>query len=108
MARGAGLFGFVHYFYWFNRRRLLEEPLEAWLSESSLDFPFCLMWANENWTRRLDGADSEVLISQDYRSQDEETLLADFARHFLDPRYIRIKGRPLLIIYRPTLIKDAA
>ena len=30
MARAAGLAGFVHYFYWFNGRRLLEGPLDAW------------------------------------------------------------------------------
>jgi hypothetical protein len=47
LARGAGLHGFVHYFYWFNGRRLLADPLEAYLAEPTLDFPFCLMWANE-------------------------------------------------------------
>jgi glycosyltransferase involved in cell wall biosynthesis len=108
MAKAGGIFGFVFYYYWFNGKRLLDKPVEAFLCDSSLQMPFCIMWANENWTRRWDGADSEVLISQDYRSQDEETLLADFARHFLDPRYIRLKGRPLLMIYRPMLIKDTA
>jgi glycosyltransferase involved in cell wall biosynthesis len=106
MAQAGGIFGFVFYYYWFNGKRLLDRPVEAFLRDSSLQMPFCLMWANENWTRRWDGADSEVLISQDYRSQDEETLIADFARHFLDPRYIRLQGRPLLMIYRPTLITD--
>lgn len=46
MAQQAGLFGFVHYFYWFNGRRLLERPTETMLADPSLDFPFCLMWAN--------------------------------------------------------------
>src|SRR5947207_412297 len=62
------------------------------------------MWTNENWTRRWDGHDSEILISQDYRPADEELLLADFARHFADPRYIRLGQRPLLMVYRPGLI----
>lgn len=106
LARGAGLFGFVHYFYWFNQKRLLERPLEAMLEDRSLDFPFCLMWANENWTRRWDGSDQEVLISQDYRPQDQDALLACFARHFADPRYIRIDGRPVLMVYRADVIPD--
>ena len=108
LARGAGLNGFVFYFYWFNRRRLLERPLEAFLADRSVDFPFCLMWANENWTRRWDGSEQEVLISQDWRPADEAALLDTFARHFRDPRYIRIGGRPLLMIYRAAAIPDCA
>ena len=65
LARGAGLGGFVHYFYWFNGHRLLEKPMEAMLADRGVDFPFCLMWANENWTRRWDGGDKDVLIAQD-------------------------------------------
>lgn len=106
MARDAGLFGFVHYFYWFNGRRLLERPIEAMLGDTSLDFPFCLMWANENWTRRWDGSDQSVLMSQDWHEADEPALVDCFARHFRDPRYIRLAGRPLLMVYRPALIPD--
>ena len=108
MARGAGLFGFVLYMYWFNGRRLLEGPLDRFANDSSLEFPFCLMWANENWTRRWDGSDSEILISQDYAIGDEESLIAAFAGYFKDPRYIRLVDRPVLMIYRPRLIPDAA
>jgi glycosyltransferase involved in cell wall biosynthesis len=68
------------------------------------------MWANENWTRRWDGAESEVLISQDYREGDDEAMAAEFNEHFKDNRYIRLEGRPLLMIYRAGIIpnvKDA-
>jgi glycosyltransferase involved in cell wall biosynthesis len=108
MAKAGGVFGFVFYYYWFNGKRLLDKPIEGFLGDSSIQMPFCLMWANENWTRRWDGADEEVLISQDYRLEDEEQLVDSFARHFGDPRYIRVQGRPLLMIYRPGLIKDTA
>jgi glycosyltransferase involved in cell wall biosynthesis len=106
MAKAGGVYGFVFYYYWFNGKRLLERPVEALLTDSTIQMPFCLMWANENWTRRWDGADAEVLISQDYRLEDEAGLVADFARHFKDPRYIRVQGRALLMIYRPGLITD--
>jgi glycosyltransferase involved in cell wall biosynthesis len=107
LARDAGVHGFVFYHYWFNRRRLMDGPLEYLLADPTLDMPFCLMWANENWTRRWDGAESEVLISQDYRPGDEDAMLADFARHFRDPRYIRVGGRPLFMLYRPGIIPQA-
>ncbi len=108
LAKGAGLHGFVFYFYSFNGRRLLETPLQALLADRSLDMPFCLMWANENWTRRWDGSEDQVLIRQDYRLSDEPALVADFARHFGDDRYIRIGGRPVLMVYRAALIPDTA
>ena len=106
MARAAGLAGFVHYFYWFNGRRLLEGPLDAWRGDGSIDFPFCLMWANENWTRRWDGSDQEVLIRQDYDAANDAALVDCFAGYFADPRYIRIDGRPVLMVYRAADIPD--
>ena len=104
MARAGGIHGFVFYMYSFNGRRLLEGPLEALLADRSIDLPFCLMWANENWTRRWDGSEHEVLLSQDYRPADEPGLVATFLRHFADPRYIRLQGRPVLMVYRAGLI----
>jgi lipopolysaccharide biosynthesis protein len=86
----------------------MDGPLDALLADPAIAFPFCLMWANENWTRRWDGSEDQVLLTQDYRTADEDALLAEFARHFADPRYIRLGGRPVLMIYRPRLIPDTA
>ncbi len=108
LARGAGVHGFVFYFYWFNGRRLLDGPLDALLADPSVDLPFCLMWANENWSRRWDGSEHEVLISQDYRRDDEPALAAELLRHFRDARYIRLGGRPVLMVYRAGLIPGPA
>ena len=108
MAKAAGVYGFVFYHYWFNGKRLMEKPVERLMEDASIDLPFCLLWANENWTRRWDGLESEVLIAQDYRPHDEVPMIAEYCRYFRDPRYIRVAGnRPLLIIYRPGLIPNA-
>ena len=87
---------------------MLNGPVDTLLADPSIDLPFCLMWANENWTRRWDGSEDAVLMSQDYRDADEPALLAEFARCFADDRYIRLLGRPLLMIYRARLIPDTA
>ncbi|MHB2166869.1 glycoside hydrolase family 99-like domain-containing protein [Alsobacter sp. R-9] len=107
MAQSAGVHGFVFYYYSFNGHRLMEKPLEQFLGARDIDMPFCLMWANENWTRRWDGEESEVLIAQNYDPEDDAALVADFARHFADPRYIRVGDRPLLMVYRPGIIPDS-
>jgi len=108
LAKAAGLHGFVFYYYDFGGRRLLQTPLELFLSQPEIDIGFCLMWANENWTRRWDGAEDDILIAQDYDEAHEAQRCADLARHFRDPRYIRLEGRPLLMVYRAGLIPDTA
>jgi len=107
MALAGGVSGFVFYYYWFNGRRLMDQPLRRFLGDKTLQMPFALMWANENWTRRWDGQDSEVLISQDYRKDDDRAMVAGFAEFFQDSRYIRLRGRPILMIYRANLIPEA-
>jgi glycosyltransferase involved in cell wall biosynthesis len=107
MAKGAGLGGFIFYFYWFNGRRLLEGPLQQLLDDPTLNFPFCLMWANENWTRRWDGLEREVLLAQEYRLEDDEALVDCFASYFRDERYIRLQGRPLLMVYRASVVPNS-
>lgn len=102
IAKLTGIYGFIYYYYWFNGKRLLDVPLEHMLRDSSIDMPFALMWANENWTRTWDGGSDHILIAQDADSLTDEGLVADFARHMADERYIRLGGRPLLIVYRPS------
>jgi len=104
-ASGVGAFGF--YYYWFNRKRVLDRPVELFL-RSQMQMPFMLIWANENWTRGWDGSEEHVLLRQDYNPEDEDALLADLARHMRDPRYVLIDGRPLFVIYNPDPIPDAA
>ncbi len=106
MARNAGVHAFCFYYYWFNRKRVLEKPIERMLADPSLDFPFVLMWANENWTRTWDGMESDVLLKQDYAPEDDEALVEDLARHMKDPRYMRVDGRPLFLIYRPGAVPE--
>lgn len=107
LARAAGIHGFCFYHYWFNGKRLMEKPIDMFLENKDIDISFCLMWANENWTRTWDGFDNDVLIAQDYYEEDDIPFIEDLGRHFKDERYIRVDGRPLFIIYRPGIIPNA-
>jgi glycosyltransferase involved in cell wall biosynthesis len=106
MARENGIEGFCFYYYWFEGKRLLEMPTDRMLASGKPDFPFCFCWANENWTRTWDGGDHEVLISQDYSDLNNEKIIRDLIPAFKDKRYIRVNGRPLFIVYRPTAIPN--
>ncbi len=108
LARQYGLYGFCYYHYWFAGKRLLEKPAEMILARGKPDLPFCFAWANEPWTRAWDGGDREVLMPQSYGGEaDWDEHFACILRFFKDPRYIRVDGKPMFLIYRSASIPAA-
>ena len=108
LAKEYGVEGFCYYHYWFNGRRLLERPLEEVLKSQKPDFPFCICWANENWTRRWDGEEQQVLMKQEYSEADDRAHIRSLIPVFEDKRYIRIDGKPLFLVYRTENMPDPA
>ena len=106
LAREHGVFGFCYYHFWFNGKRLLERPLQEVLSSGQPDFPFCLCWANENWTRVWDGGEREVIVAQTYSRDDDRAHIKNLIPAFRDARYIRINGKALFLVYRAEELPD--
>lgn len=106
LAQEHGIYGFCYYHYWFNGRRLLERPFQEVLTSGKPDFPFMLCWANENWSRRWNGSDNEILLAQTYNQHDHLAHIQSLLPVFADPRYIKVEGKPVFAIHRAGMIPD--
>ena len=76
LAQKYGVYGFCYYHYWFNGKLLMEKPMEQMLSDKEIQLPFCICWANENWTKAWAKRSKEVLIAQNYENKE------DWKKHF--------------------------
>ena len=105
LAKKYNVYGFCYYHYWFDGHMLLEKPMENMLKNKKIDIPFCICWANENWTNAWVSSDEKILISQTYGDEAEWKRHYDYlAQFFKDERYIKNDNKPLLVIYRPDII----
>lgn len=69
-----------------------------------IDIEYCAVWANENWTRTWDGLEKNVLIAQKYAEDDPERFIRDLSKYLDDGRYLRVNGKPVIIVYAPKSI----
>lgn len=108
LAREYGISAFCYYHYWFTGKRILERPVDEIVASGKPDFPFCLCWANENWTRTWDGMDREMLLEQTYSIEDDRAHIRSLIPILSDPRYLRMDGKLALFIYRTDMLPDPA
>jgi lipopolysaccharide biosynthesis protein len=106
LAADHGVGAFCYYHYWFSGHRVLSRPFDEVLSSGEPDFPFCLCWTNEPWTRAWDGRSGETIIAQQYSTEDDRAHGRWLAAAFADPRYLRLDGRPVFGVYRAALLPD--
>lgn len=103
LAKMYGIHGFCFYYYWFSGGdRIMEQPLIRWLEDKSLDFPFMLFWANEDWTNTWGekGDLGTKTYSAKMKPDDVKTFVDDIIPLLKDERYIQVDGRPHITIYQ--------
>lgn len=106
LAKQYGVYGFCIYYYWFDGKKLMDTPLNLIMENKDLDLPFCLCWANENWSRKWDGKNTDILIAQNYNEEFPEKFIKDIVPYMRDSRYIRVQGKPMLLIYNANEIPN--
>lgn len=106
LAHDHGIHGFCYYHYWFEGRRLLDRPFQEVLDSGLPDFPFCLCWANEDWTRAWDGSSGVRLLRQQYSEEDHRRHIRSLLSAFADDRYVKVDGRPLFLVYKASELPD--
>lgn len=104
LAKMYGIHGFCFYYYWFSGGdKIMEKPINNWLEDKSIDFPFMFFWANEDWTNTW-GAAADLgtkTYSAKMKPDDVKKFVKDLLPFIKDKRYITVNGRPHIIIYQP-------
>ena len=101
LAKKHEIHGFCYYHYWFKNKKIMYEPLELMLKDGHPDLPFMFCWANEQWTKRWDGGNNEILIEQDYDDEIGNKNHFEYVlQYFQHKNYIKINNKPIFIFYR--------
>lgn len=107
LAKEYGIYGFCYYHYWFEGEMLLNKPAEIMLKNKTVDIPFCFSWANHTWKRSWADKNDCILKEQTYGDEKDWTdhfyYLLEF---FKDNRYIKVNGKPMMVLYNPLGIKE--
>lgn len=101
-SQEKGIDAFCYWHYWFDiGNRTLEKVPEMHLANKDIKQNFFFSWANHNWTKSWVGDDNVLIFEQKY-SKKSALAHFEYLKQFVsDPRYVRIKGKPALQVYRP-------
>lgn len=106
IAKEYGIYGFCYYHYWFRGKMLLEKPINNMLDNKNIDLPFCVSWANHSWTNNISRKNRSILIEQTYGTKKDWIDHFEYLKRlFKDDRYIKVEGRPMMVIYDAKDIK---
>lgn len=107
LAKRYGIAAFCYYYYSFAGKTLMTLPIDRHMA-SNYELDFCLCWANETWSRRWDGSESDTLIKQQHNESDDVAFIDQVIKYFAHERYIKIEGAPVLVVYRLSLLEKPA
>ena len=99
LAKMHGIFGFGIYYYWFCGKKVLEKPLDLYSSNKEINFPFLLIWVNNNLNNKLEREKEDIFCKITDIEVYSQLFIKDIEKYLIDYRYIKINNKPLLGIY---------
>ena len=99
LARQYGIYGFCFEYYWSDGRPLLSQPINLFLSNPSLNLRFCVCWMN--WSEPQPKGDPVPKGIETESCSDEASVMKSLELILSDPRYLRVDGKPVLIVRAP-------
>ena len=106
LAKSHGIYGFGIFYYWFSGKKFLDETIDLFLESKKINFPFFLIWRNEDFRRRFLGFENDVFLIQKYNIKNIDKFVNDIKKYLISPRYIKIQNKPVIGIYDPSSIPE--
>jgi len=107
LAKIYGIYGFCFYYYWFDGVRLLDLPFDNFVNDETIDYPFCINWINESWTKQWSGDSNLPLMEVVKTVESYKRFIESCYKLFEKDNYIKIDGKPVLLIYKPLDVPEA-
>ena len=101
LAYSNGIHGFCYYYYNMAGRRLLEKPLDIINASRDINNDFCLCWDHNSWYDNTRTERDIPFIQQIYSVENAKGIIQDLEQYFSNPRYIKIDGKPLFLVFAP-------
>ena len=104
LAKNHGIFGFGINYYWFSGQIFDDESINLFLYDNNINFPFFLIWKNDEYFLNNSKIKNTIIIKQDYKKEEIIIFINDIKKYLISEKYININGKPILAIYDPLII----
>lgn len=99
-ANNYGFDGFIYCHFWFDKGIIMNKPLDKILEDNHPNKPWFLNWINENWTKRWDGGNNEILLGINISKENCVNHFKGILKYLKHHNYYKIDNKPCLGVYR--------
>ena len=106
LAQNHGIYGFGINYYWFSGKIYYDEPINLFLNNKEVNFPYFLIWKNDKLLFYNNEQEKNVIITQNFEKDKLFKFIQDIEKYLISENYIKINEKPILAIYDPLIIPN--